>query len=955
MRILLVLTTMALAGTTLCARAADEPARQEMGTPFTREKIVEVMRKVHAYQAAHPYTANDRNWIRATYYTGVMALYHTTKDPAVLDQAVRWAEKHEWAEGNERERANKKTCGQTYLELYFLEPDPRRIAKIRDYVDSRMKVVADGEPPIKGWYYCDTLYVGPPTIAMLGKATGEQKYYDYLNRVYWDVTEHLFDKQYGLFYRDKNYFDAKTQNGKKVFWSRGNGWVLGGIPRILTYLPKDNERYDDYVKLLQTMSAAIAERQGADGLWRANLDDPDQVPNPETSGSAFFCYAMTWGVNQGLLDQEKYLPVVTKAWEGLVRHVQPDGKLGFVQPVGAAPKPATRETTHEYAMGLFLLAGSEMIKLVESTAAPDHPAADSIGAFLRNQKAAAKSFQPTGLAREDYLRVIEGQVRAMRAYQDDAGRIIDPVEKIEKYYATPCYAHAVAVLAASGHNTDAELLDSGMKAMDVSIADMVGASAAGGHGDFYTWPVMLAYELLARVAPPERIADWKRQLAMIRPEKLYKAGPNSANWNIVNLAGEYLRARHGLTDMEYVETCLAAQRKHFTPWGMYVEHGNPLPYDLFPRHYLAGMLHQGYRGRWYQAYDDLLRKGAWTSLMIQSPTGQLPTGYRSSHHIWNEAQQAVVFEIYASQYANAEKPAEAGAFKRAARLSLACIKRWIRPDGSGYIVKNRYPIDARHGYEGYSAHTCYNLLACSMLAQAWQFADDTIEERPAPADVGGFVLPLLRPFHKIFANAGGTYIEYDTSGDHVYNPTGLIRVHLKDGHPQLGPSDGCASKYSGRGVNLAIGPEWLDPASSDKGTWHRLAALSPSEPTIEILEQSPARVRFRVIYEEPQLTETFTLDEKGVTVEDRCDAAVRRMRITYPMLTFDGRTKTNIEIDGSRISLKRDGRGVSFRLLEPEGAVLRRSGETLNHRNGLIEPATAEIAGHRVVYRIGSD
>ena len=46
-------------------------------------------------------------------------------------------------------------------------------------------------------------------------------------------------------------------------------------------------------------------------------------------------------MNNGLLDGETYLPVVMKAWAGLVRHVHPNGKLGFVQPVGAAPKPAT--------------------------------------------------------------------------------------------------------------------------------------------------------------------------------------------------------------------------------------------------------------------------------------------------------------------------------------------------------------------------------------------------------------------------------------------------------------------------------------------------------------------------------------------------------------------------------------------------------------------------------------
>ena len=153
------------------------------------------------------------------------------------------------------------------MELYFLDPDPERIAKIRAYVDSRIETVHAGEPPTKGWYYCDTLYVGPPALAMLGHATGEQKYYDYLNEVYWDVTDLLFDKEHHLFYRDAGYFEARTPNDRKVFWSRGNGWVLGGIPRVLQYLPRDNEYYDRYVELFRTMSALIAKRQESDGLW----------------------------------------------------------------------------------------------------------------------------------------------------------------------------------------------------------------------------------------------------------------------------------------------------------------------------------------------------------------------------------------------------------------------------------------------------------------------------------------------------------------------------------------------------------------------------------------------------------------------------------------------------------------------------------------------------------------
>ena len=46
--------------------------------------VVDLMVKVNRYQREHPWKETDRNWIRGTYYTGVMGLYRTTKDPAIL-------------------------------------------------------------------------------------------------------------------------------------------------------------------------------------------------------------------------------------------------------------------------------------------------------------------------------------------------------------------------------------------------------------------------------------------------------------------------------------------------------------------------------------------------------------------------------------------------------------------------------------------------------------------------------------------------------------------------------------------------------------------------------------------------------------------------------------------------------------------------------------------------------
>jgi len=366
--LMLMLSTNASAGEELPATPSASDVR---GGMTATKSLMDIMYKVNGYQQTHPWKETDRTWVRGTYYTGVMALYRTTRDPAILKQAIAWAEKHQWEIGTDGPPVNRNTCCQTYLELYFLNRQPQRILNARTYVDKRILDVAPGEAITKGWDYVDTLYVGPPALAMLGKATGQEKYYAYLNRAYWEVVDHLFDKKVGLFYRDKRFFDAKTPNGKKVFWSRGNGWAFAGIPRLLEYVPADDPRRERFLGLYKTMAAALIACQPEDGLWRSNLADVDQCPNPETSGTAFFCYGLAWGINEGVLDRKKYLAPALKAWTGLVRHVNSRGRLGYVQQVAASPYPVKADQTHEYAAGLFLLSGSEIHRMLTSGSTPE--------------------------------------------------------------------------------------------------------------------------------------------------------------------------------------------------------------------------------------------------------------------------------------------------------------------------------------------------------------------------------------------------------------------------------------------------------------------------------------------------------------------------------------------------------------------------------------------------------
>ena len=335
------------------------------GTP-SRKEIRSLMRRVNEWQKVHPVMPpDDRNWHRGTWYTGVTAAWKATRERPYLDQALAWGRQHGWQVGTEVCGANRLFCSETWLEMYFARKDRAMIEPTIRWLDTKAPNSPAGA---RRWYlegdhsYVDSLY-GAPALAMLAKATGDARYLATMHAFFEDVTGELFDQDAGLYYRDNRYIGQRTANGRKVFWSRGNGWVFAGIARVLDYLPENDPKRRQCLDVYRRMAVEIARRQGADGLWRPSLDDPDEVAVPETSGTGFFCFGLAWGIHHGVLDRAKFLPVVLRAWAGLAGSVTAEGKVQWGQQVDGAPHPVKQESTHEYVTGTFLLAGSEVYKL----------------------------------------------------------------------------------------------------------------------------------------------------------------------------------------------------------------------------------------------------------------------------------------------------------------------------------------------------------------------------------------------------------------------------------------------------------------------------------------------------------------------------------------------------------------------------------------------------------------
>ena len=347
--------------------APDDPGPLATGlsAELKTKDIDAAMKKVADWQVKVAEPNFNRQWTFAALYDGLLAASKTTGDQAYRDAVLHFAEKSEWMLLNNRfPHADDQAVGQSYLDLYFQDKQPVRMADTKAILDKL--IVRQDDPNKLLWWWCDALFMSPPVLLRMYEITHDKKYLDYMDHEWWLTSDSLYNKDYHLYFRDNRYFTQKQANGKPIFWSRGNGWVMGALVNVLRLMPKDYPSRPKYVAQFKEMAAEIASIQSADGLWRAGLLDPGAYDLPEVSGSAFFTFGIAYGINEKILDRKTYLPVVEKSWKGMLGHIYADGRLGSIQTIGIDPDKFKPSASYVFGVGGFLLAGSEMHRLAEA-------------------------------------------------------------------------------------------------------------------------------------------------------------------------------------------------------------------------------------------------------------------------------------------------------------------------------------------------------------------------------------------------------------------------------------------------------------------------------------------------------------------------------------------------------------------------------------------------------------
>ncbi len=341
--------------------------RAHLSTTLRPRAIRRAMHKVADWELQQSQPHFGRNWTWAVLYAGYMAAAGSLHDRHYRGAMRQMGQKFQWQLRSAVPSADDQSIAQTYLEFYLKDRNPRQIAATQQALQRLLHGENARIPANQAqipWWWCDALFMAPPVWSRMYAATHNPRYLDYLDEHWWQTSSTLYSSQWHLYYRDITYLHARGPDRKPIFWSRGEGWVMGGLARTLEYLPANDPHRAAYEEQLRQMAAAIVKLQDpASGLWHANLLDARDYPLPETSGSALITFALAWGVNHGILDRATYLPVIRHAWSGLIHQVYADGRLGGIQQTGAAPAHYLPSSSYNYGVGAFLLAGSQVLQL----------------------------------------------------------------------------------------------------------------------------------------------------------------------------------------------------------------------------------------------------------------------------------------------------------------------------------------------------------------------------------------------------------------------------------------------------------------------------------------------------------------------------------------------------------------------------------------------------------------
>lgn len=219
--------------------------------------------------------------------------------------------------------------GEAVLYAAKITSDPslqKAADKMLDYLLNKAPKTKDGilyHTTKKPQIWIDSMYMGPPFLAVAGHPQEAVKQIEGFRKRLWNSEKKLYSH---IWDESENRFEHKD------FWGVGNGWAAAGMTRVIKALPRDmtdeKNRLAKYVK--EVIDGCLAY-QREDGLFYNVVDNPQTFV--ETNLAQMLAYSIYCGVHGGWLD-DSYLKYADKMRNAV--HKKVDG-YGLVQGVCGAP------------------------------------------------------------------------------------------------------------------------------------------------------------------------------------------------------------------------------------------------------------------------------------------------------------------------------------------------------------------------------------------------------------------------------------------------------------------------------------------------------------------------------------------------------------------------------------------------------------------------------------------
>ena len=239
-----------------------------------------------------------------------------------------------------------------------------------DYIINKEYRLGDGTfarlRPQKNTVWLDDMFMGIPTVAYMGRLTGETRYYDEAARQVLQFADRMWVPDKQLF---RHGWVETMQPHPAFFWGRANGWALLTLCEVLDALPTTHPQWQQLCDLLRQHAEGLARLQHHNGFWHQLLDRADTYF--ETSATAIYTYCLAHAVCQGWIDAKAFGPVALMGWHAVASQVNAKGQVENVC-VGTgmgfdaafyAYRPVHVMAAHGY--GPVIWAGAEIIRLLK--------------------------------------------------------------------------------------------------------------------------------------------------------------------------------------------------------------------------------------------------------------------------------------------------------------------------------------------------------------------------------------------------------------------------------------------------------------------------------------------------------------------------------------------------------------------------------------------------------------